>query len=105
MSVVTTWTEQAKLIGTGSNGLAQQGMGVALSADGNTAIVGGNRDNNYVGAAWIFTRNNDIWTQQGNKLVGTNALTLSNQGFSVDLSADGNTALIGGFGDLFGTGA
>ena len=33
---------------------AQQGISVALSADGNTAIVGGPLDNSSAGAAWAF---------------------------------------------------
>ena len=52
----------------------EQGWSVALSADGNTAIVGGYGDNSYVGAAWVFTRSGGVWTQQGSKLVGTGAV-------------------------------
>jgi hypothetical protein len=36
---------------------------VALSFDGNTAIVGGLDDAN-VGAAWVYTRTAGVWTQQ-----------------------------------------
>src|SRR3979411_2735093 len=36
------------------------------------------------------------FTQQGPKLVGTGAMWASNQGGSVALSADGNTAIVGG---------
>ena len=36
------------------------------------------------------------WVQQGNKLVGSNATAGAQQGYSVSLSYDGNTALIGG---------
>jgi hypothetical protein len=47
---------------------------VALFADGNTAIVGGPNDNNLsnfgYGAAWVYTRANGTWTQQGSKLTG-----------------------------------
>ncbi|MFN5424579.1 MAG: beta strand repeat-containing protein, partial [Bacteroidota bacterium] len=100
-----TWTQQAKLVGSGNIGIAQQGTGVAISADGNTAIVGGNRDNDFVGASWIFTRTGTTWTQQGNKLVGSGAFFRPNQGWGVDMSADGNTVLIGGLGDLGGIGA
>jgi hypothetical protein len=74
-------------------------MSVALSADGNTAIVGGWSDNGKTGAAWVFTRTNGVWTQQGNKLVGTGAVGSACQGMSVALSADGNTAIVGGPGD------
>jgi hypothetical protein len=94
------WTQQGKkLVGAGAVGSARQGMSVALSADGNTAIVGGWSDNNKTGAAWMFTRSGAIWTQQGNKLVGTGAVGSAGQGMSVALSADGNTALVGGPGD------
>jgi hypothetical protein len=90
------WSEQgSKLVGSGAVGPAQQGISVALSADGNTALVGGFADNNSAGAAWVFTRSNGVWSQQGNKLVGSDGTASSEQGLSVALSADGNTALIG----------
>jgi hypothetical protein len=70
---------------------AEQGSSVALSADGNTAIVGGVADgpeeNGYIGAAWVYTRSGGLWTQQGSKLVGTGAVGLTDQGQSVALSA------------------
>jgi hypothetical protein len=91
------WTQQGnKLVGTGAVGNARQGIAVALSADGNTAIVGGAADNSDTGAAWVFTRSGDVWTQQGKKLVGSGAGGRSRQGMSVALSADGNTAILGG---------
>ena len=92
------WTQQGnKLVGGGAVGAAQQGVSVALSADGNTAIIGGPRDNSFVGAAWVFTRNAGVWTQYGNKLVGTGAVGAALvKAPSVALSADGNTAIIGG---------
>jgi len=96
----SVWTQQgSKLVGTGAIGNAGQGISVALSADGNTALVGGHIDNNGAGAVWVFTRSGSGWTQQGSKLVGTGAIGIAQQGFSVRLSADGNTALVGGFCD------
>src|SRR5262249_57636786 len=68
----------------------------ALSADGNTALVGGNADVNFIGAAWVFIRTAGLWGDQA-KLVGTGAVGAPEQGFSVALSADGNTAVVGGF--------
>jgi hypothetical protein len=62
-----------------------QGISVALSRDGNTAIVGGSQDNSSIGAAWIFTRRGGVWTQQGSKLVGTYVVGDSSQGISVSL--------------------
>jgi hypothetical protein len=94
------WTQQGqKLVGTSANGSAQQGTSVALSADGNTALMGGHNDSNSVGAAWVFTRSGGAWSQQGVKLIGTASVGSSNQGWSVALSGDGNTALLGGPSD------
>ena len=86
-----------ELTGTGAittiNGGALQGNAVALSADGNTAIVAGDNDNNSIGAAWVFTRSNGVWGQQ-QKLSPTDSV--QEFGISVALSGDGNTALVGG---------
>jgi uncharacterized protein (TIGR03437 family) len=90
------WTLQAKLVGTGSVGVAGQGSSVAISADGNTAVVGGTNDNTGTGAIWFFTRSNGVWTQQGPRLWGTVLSGLSHQGGSVAISADGNTVIEGG---------
>jgi uncharacterized repeat protein (TIGR01451 family) len=101
-----TWTQQGpKLVGTGAVGTALEGSSVALSADSNTAIIGGYFDNSFLGAAWVWTRSGGVWTQQGPKLVGSGAVGGSSQGYSVALSADGNTALVGGPFDDFNLGA
>jgi hypothetical protein len=94
-----------KLIGSGAVGIAVQGRSVALSADGNTAIVGGPDDNSRVGATWVFIREGSDWVQQGPKLVGSGAVGAALQGLSTALSADGNTAIVGGPGDNSGVGA
>ena len=95
------WSQQAKLVGTGVIGVAKQGQSVSLSCDGNTAIVGGLAGD----AAWVFTRWNGVWSQQGPKLVGTGAIGSAQQGSSVSLSGDGNTAVVGGVSDNGGLGA
>src|SRR5207237_10732311 len=95
----------AQVVGAGAVAAAVQGESVALSADGNTALVGGVGDNANVGAVWVFTRSADVWTQQGAKLVGTGAVGIADQGASVALSADGNTAIVGGSADNGDAGA
>jgi hypothetical protein len=96
----STWSQQgAKLVGTGSAGQSGQGGAVALSGDGNTALIGGAGDNGGAGAVWVFTRSGSTWTQQGPKLVGSDAIGNASQGGSVALSSDGNTALSGGWQD------
>ena len=103
------WAQQGpKLVGSGNIGPAHQGKSVGISADGNTVVIGGNNDNNGMGAVWIFTRKNGIWTQQGDKLVGTDtdaAFLPVSQGFSVGMSADGNTVIVGGPYDSSSRGA
>jgi PKD repeat protein len=100
------WSQQsAKLVGSGATGNAEQGWSVAISGDGNTAIIGGPADDTGKGAAWVFVRSSGTWSQQGNKLVGGGASGKANQGWAVALSADGNTALVGGPGDNTSTGA
>ncbi len=102
----TGWKQQGvKLVGSGAVGKAQQGDSVALSADGNTAIVGGPGDDSFAGAAWVYSRSGGVWTQQGKKLVGTGAVGKAAQGHSVALSADGKTAMVGGPQDAAYTGA
>jgi Collagen triple helix repeat (20 copies)/FG-GAP repeat len=101
----TTWTQQgAKLTGSEEVGEGLFGLGAALSADGNTALIGGYRDNKQpsqhgVGAAWVFTRSGSTWTQQGPKLTGSEEIGTGDFGYSVALSPEGNTALIGGPND------
>jgi hypothetical protein len=98
------WTQQgSKLVGSGAHGFSKEGFSVSLSADGNTALVGGNGDG--AGSVWVWTRSGGVWTQQGNKLVGSDSVGSSDQGVSVSLSADGNTALVGGNGDNGNIGA
>jgi len=100
------WTQQgSKLTGSGAAGAAEQGWSVALSGDGNTALLGGWVDNGTVGATWVFARSAGVWSQQGPKLTGSDAAVPAAQGWSVALSGDGNTALVGGYNDNQGAGA
>ena len=100
------WTQQGpKLVGSGNVGNSVQGNSVSLSADGNTAAVGGYGDNGNIGATWIFTRSGGVWTQQGQKLIGNGFTGTPRQGTSVSLSADGNTLIVGGPTDSTSRGA
>ena len=96
----STWTQQGpKLTGSGETPDGWFGWSVALSSDGQTALIGGFRNNNFLGAAWVFTRSGSTWTQQGPKLTAMDAVAGSAFGWSVALSSDGNAALVGGSGD------
>ena len=95
----STWTLQAKLTGAGESGAGRFGAGVALSADGETALVGAPADGGDLGAAWVFARSGSTWTPQGEKLTGGEESGAADLGESVALSADGATALVGGRND------
>jgi hypothetical protein len=70
------------------------GVGLAVSHDRTTALFGGPHHDSYKGAAWSFVRDpgSDNWIEQA-KLTPSDAGGF--YGYSVALSADGNTALIG----------
>jgi hypothetical protein len=81
------------------------GASVALSADGNTALIGSPRDNGFEGGAWVFKRSGSSWAPLGAELVGGQDAGGRNLfGKRVSLSADGQTALVGASSDLNGKG-
>lgn len=89
----TTWTQQAKLIG--SDTAVGDSFGLAIALDGDTALVGAPNDGDqgaYSGSAYVFTRTDTIWTQEAKllHLFGTSADWLG-----CSISLEGDTALIG----------
>jgi len=89
------WVRQGqRLVGQGEIGDAAFGWSVALSANGDTALISGIIDDRRRGAVWVFRRSGSVWRQQA-KLTGRDEVGRGEFGFSVALSADGNTALIG----------
>ena len=106
-----SWAQQGtKLTGAGEVGRGYFGDAVALTPDGGTALIGGVRDDEQHGAAWLFVRSGagaaPTWAQQGEKLTGGNEESGNGEfGWSVALSADGETALAGGIRDSNWAGA
>ena len=87
---------QAKLTATDATTNAQQGSAVAISADSTTIAVGALRDNNYIGAFWIYKRNaTGIYSQQGNKFLPTQIIGAAQIGTSISISADGKIVAVG----------
>jgi len=110
----TTWAQQAyiKASNTGEAGVGNQpskgdqfGFSIAISADGNTlaagaisedsgakGVNGDQNDNSQAssGAVYVFTRSGATWTQQA-YIKASNTDVNDLFGYSVGLSADGNT--------------
>lgn len=96
---VPPWTEQQKLQGSqvASSTESQMGESIALSSDGNILLVGAHGEdspstNN--GAAYVFTRTGSTWSE-AQRLTG-NSVSLF-FGWSVDMTPDGNTLVIGAY--------
>ena len=94
-----TWSQQQEL--TASDGVAGDWFGDSVSVSGNTAVIGAWAKNEYHGAAYVFTRSGASWGQPQELLPSDGA---ASEGFGVSVSVDGDTALIGAFGQN-GTGA
>jgi len=94
----TSWSQQQKFLATDKAQFDHFGESVALSADGNTALIGAeNADingTNDSGAAYVFVRSGTSWSQQ-QKLFASDKVSSDHFGRSVALSGDGSTAVIG----------
>jgi len=80
------------------------GLNVALAVDGGTALAGAPFRNSNTGAAYVFTRGSDGMYAQ-TPLAVPDGANGDQFGFSVALSADGSTALVGANGRNGGAGA
>lgn len=105
-----TWTEQAFLKASNPNLQDWFAVGLAVSRDGNTIIVGApmedsngrginpgtQADNSATesGAAYLFTRSGTTWSQKAYIKAG-NADEFDEFGASVAVSGDGRTVLVG----------
>ncbi|MCY2940589.1 MAG: Ig-like domain-containing protein [Planctomycetota bacterium] len=91
------WTQQADLAQqSGTNYFYHQGNYAALSADGNAALLGYESfpvNGVASGTAFFYSRTNGVWTLQS-QVTHPNLDANTNFGYSVGLSADGNTAII-----------
>jgi hypothetical protein len=93
------WAVQQILTPPSTNLRLDFGTSVALTPTGTTALVGAEGENSFVGAAYVFTSNGSLWTQQARlspPASGQGAAgPLDQFGHSVNFSPDGATALVG----------
>lgn len=78
------------------------GSAVALSSDGNIALVGAWQRTSSTGAAYLFSQSGGSWTQ-GSDLTANDGQAGDEFGRTVALSSDGTTALVGAGGFASGT--
>jgi hypothetical protein len=93
----STWTQRGqKFFASGVGGFNPEGNNsVALSANGDTALLTGTIGNVLASGAWSFSRSDGRWTRNGNTVSGKNKNKTYLGSATVALSADGRTALIG----------
>ncbi len=92
------WVQKQKIVPTGYLGTQPRfGYSIAVNPSMTTLITGAYSDNNSAGSAFVLTFNGTTWNQES-KLVGSNISGTigSGQGFAVALSADADTAIVGG---------
>ena len=91
------WTQAAKL--TADDGTDDDFFGHSVTIDGDTAVVGANRDDDRgydSGSAYVFEHIGNEWTQIA-KLTAPDGSTFDSFGISVAISAE--TAIVGSSGD------
>lgn len=87
--------EQAKISSPNVTELGVFGSDVAINQDGTTAIIGAYGENT-VGKAHIFTRSGSVWANQAT-LTPSDGAADDDFGIAVDISSDGNTAIVGSY--------
>ena len=93
----TIWVEQQKL--TASDGAVNDLFGVAVSVNGDCAIVGANRDDDKgtdSGSAYVFKWDGTIWVEQ-QKLTASDGAAYDQFGFPISISGD--YAIVGAYYD------
>ncbi|MFK7748069.1 MAG: hypothetical protein AB8B65_06750 [Kordia sp.] len=95
--VGTTWSQEAYLKASNTNGGGFFGHAVALSDDGNTLAVGANFESTTIlqsGAVYVFTRSGITWSQEA-FLKASNPGNGYTFGDSISFSSDGNIMAVG----------
>ncbi len=94
------WDQQARLGASEGAAGAFFGGSVSVSGDGNTALVGAHNQtvssNAGQGSAYIYLRNGSNWLEQA-RLTAADGAEYDSFGYSVSLSEDGKTALVGAY--------
>lgn len=85
-----TWTLQNTL--TGSDSAPGDRLGFNNAISGNTVVTGVPRHNSNAGAAYVFTRTSEVWTQQAKVVPGDLG---SGNSFGTAVALDADTLVVG----------
>jgi hypothetical protein len=92
-----TWSEDSTILRASNAGSNDYfGYAVAMSADGNTVIVGAHKENGN-GAAYVFRYSSGTWSQDSTILRASNAGGNDQFGYAIAMSDDGNTVIVGAY--------
>ena len=104
-TVDNSWEEKyepVKPVGFSSD--TDQGFSSSLAYGGSVFVTGGPLDNSIQGAVWVYRRDQNIWEQEGDKIVASDLSPNSEArfGYSVSMSGDGHTFATGAIRDFGG---
>jgi len=91
-----TWTQVARLTASDWQSSDQFGYSVSISSDGSTALVGAKNDDSQAGSAYIFEKGS-AWSNMTEiaKLTASDRVNNDQFGYSVSISNDGSSAIVG----------
>ena len=90
------WTQQQKL--TADDGAAGDLFGLSVAITGDTVVVGAPADDGSQGAAYVFVRNGDVWTEQQKLTASDRAVNI----FGHAVAISGDTVVVGALFDAVG---
>lgn len=100
-----TWKEASSnpVFPNGYSADTDQGYSSSIAQGGAVFATGGPVDNGEIGAAWVYTRDQFTWSQNGSKLLPSDISdTTARFGHSIDISADASVIIVGAPQDFGG---
>ena len=94
----STWVQEEYLKASDAAANDNFGFSVVLSEDGNILAVGANGATSNTGAVYVNSRSGSTWTQES-VITASNAAGSDEFGFSLSLSDDGNSLVVGAIGE------
>ena len=85
------WSQET-VLDSGSNAGQGTVFGTSVAVDGNTIVVGSQGEDTYKGAAYVFTKSNNVWSRVA-RLTAPNSRY--GDGFGGSVAIDGDTIVVG----------